>query len=46
MLVAVVADERGGGVLQPLHADGTPAGPAEEVADLAAAVAAREAAGR
>ncbi|MFI5836807.1 bifunctional 3'-5' exonuclease/DNA polymerase [Micromonospora sp. NPDC051300] len=44
VVVAVVADERGGGVLQPLHADGRPAGPAEEVVDLAAAVAAREAA--
>ncbi|GAA2712223.1 bifunctional 3'-5' exonuclease/DNA polymerase [Micromonospora olivasterospora] len=45
MLVAVVSDERGGGVLQPLGADGRPAGPAEPAADLAAAVAAREAAG-
>ncbi|MFC0097920.1 bifunctional 3'-5' exonuclease/DNA polymerase [Micromonospora marina] len=45
MLVAVEADERGGGVLQSLHPDGTPSGPAEEAADLAAAVAAREAAG-
>ncbi|MCZ7436625.1 bifunctional 3'-5' exonuclease/DNA polymerase [Micromonospora sp. WMMC241] len=46
VLVAVVAGERGGGVLQPLHADGRPAGPAEEVTDLAAAVAAREAVDR
>ncbi|SCG68851.1 bifunctional 3'-5' exonuclease/DNA polymerase [Micromonospora humi] len=46
VLVAVVAGERGGGVLQPLHAHGSPAGPAEEVADLAAAVADREAADR
>nr|WP_170286358.1 bifunctional 3'-5' exonuclease/DNA polymerase [Micromonospora olivasterospora] len=45
VLVAVVSDERGGGVLQPLGADGRPAGPAEPAADLAAAVAAREAAG-
>ncbi|MFD2765944.1 bifunctional 3'-5' exonuclease/DNA polymerase [Micromonospora eburnea] len=46
MLVAVVSDERGGGVLQPLDPAGLPAGPAEPVADLAAAVAAREAAER
>ncbi|MFE9205475.1 bifunctional 3'-5' exonuclease/DNA polymerase [Micromonospora sp. NPDC007230] len=46
VLVAVVSDERGGGVLQPLDPAGRPAGPAEPVADLAAAVAAREAAGR
>ncbi|MEH0985465.1 bifunctional 3'-5' exonuclease/DNA polymerase [Micromonospora sp. CPCC 205556] len=45
MLVAVVADERGGGVLQPLGGDGRPTGPAEPVTDLTAAVAAREAAG-
>ncbi|MGN9805054.1 bifunctional 3'-5' exonuclease/DNA polymerase [Micromonospora sp. L32] len=44
VLVAVVADERGGGVLQPLDAHGRPAGAAGAVADLAAAVAAREAA--
>nr|WP_154936118.1 bifunctional 3'-5' exonuclease/DNA polymerase [Micromonospora palomenae] len=44
VLVAVVADERGGGVLQPLDADGRPAGAADVVVDLAAAVAAREAA--
>ncbi|WP_458351620.1 bifunctional 3'-5' exonuclease/DNA polymerase [Micromonospora schwarzwaldensis] len=46
LVVAVVAGERGGGVLQPLHADGRAAGPVEETADLAAAVAAREAAER
>lgn len=39
-----MADERGGGVLQPLDADGRPAGAADVVVDLAAAVAAREAA--
>ena len=49
MLIAVVAD--GGsaahrrGRLQPLRADGEPAGPAEPVPDLAAAVREREAAG-
>ncbi|NES26938.1 bifunctional 3'-5' exonuclease/DNA polymerase [Micromonospora terminaliae] len=46
VLVAVESDERGGGVLQPLDDAGRPAGPAEPVADLAAAVAAREAADR
>ncbi|SCG67361.1 DNA polymerase-1 [Micromonospora siamensis] len=46
MLVAVVSDERGGGELQPLDAAGQPAGPAEPVTDLVAAVAAREAADR
>ncbi|NJC11331.1 DNA polymerase-1 [Micromonospora profundi] len=46
MLVAVVSDERGGGDLRPLDAAGRPTGPAETVADLAAAVAAREAADR
>ncbi|MFC0032510.1 bifunctional 3'-5' exonuclease/DNA polymerase [Micromonospora chaiyaphumensis] len=46
MLVAVESDERGGGVLQPLDDAGRPAGPVEPVADLAAAVAAREAADR
>ncbi len=46
VLVAMVADERGGGVLQPLHADGSPAGQPEETADLAGGVAAREAADR
>ncbi|MGC4814525.1 bifunctional 3'-5' exonuclease/DNA polymerase [Micromonospora sp. DT228] len=44
VLVAVVSDERGGGVLCSLGVDGRPAGPAEVVVDLAAAVAAREAA--
>ncbi|MCI4061534.1 bifunctional 3'-5' exonuclease/DNA polymerase [Micromonospora sp. R77] len=46
LVVGVVADERGGGVLQALDAVGRPAGPAEPVTDLAAAVAAREAAER
>ncbi|GIJ27221.1 DNA polymerase I [Micromonospora qiuiae] len=46
MLVAVVADEQGGGVLQPLVTSGAPAGPPEPVADLAAAVVAREHADR
>ncbi|MFI7026465.1 bifunctional 3'-5' exonuclease/DNA polymerase [Micromonospora sp. NPDC049900] len=42
VLVAVVPDERGGGVLQPLGPTGAAVGPPEPVADLAAAVAARE----
>ncbi|TCB98598.1 bifunctional 3'-5' exonuclease/DNA polymerase [Micromonospora zingiberis] len=42
VLVAVVSDEQGGGVLQPLGPAGTPTGPPEAVTDLAAAVAARE----
>ncbi|WBB80231.1 bifunctional 3'-5' exonuclease/DNA polymerase [Micromonospora sp. WMMD882] len=46
MLVAVVAGEGAGGALCPLRPDGRPAGPAEPVTDLAAAVAAREAADR
>ncbi|WP_428964712.1 bifunctional 3'-5' exonuclease/DNA polymerase [Micromonospora fluostatini] len=46
VLVAVVADERGGGALQPLDPAGHPIGAAEPVTDLAAAVAAREAADR
>ncbi|MEH1101223.1 bifunctional 3'-5' exonuclease/DNA polymerase [Micromonospora sp. CPCC 205561] len=46
VLVAVVSDERGGGALQSLDAAGHPAGPVRPVADLAAAVAAREAAER
>ncbi|MEU7933404.1 bifunctional 3'-5' exonuclease/DNA polymerase [Micromonospora echinofusca] len=46
VLVAVVSDERGGGALQPLDAAGLPAGPVRPVADLAAAVAAFEAAER
>lgn len=44
MLVAVVADERGGGELRPLDAAGRPVGPTEIVSDLAVAVATREAA--
>jgi DNA polymerase-1 len=48
VLVAVVADEQpgghGAGRLQDLHADGSPSGPPHRVADLAAAVAARESA--
>ncbi|QGN47927.1 bifunctional 3'-5' exonuclease/DNA polymerase [Micromonospora sp. WMMC415] len=46
VLVAVVADEVGGGVLQPLDAAGRPTAPPEPVADLAGAVAARERADR
>ncbi|NJP35654.1 bifunctional 3'-5' exonuclease/DNA polymerase [Micromonospora thermarum] len=46
VLVAMVADEVGGGVLQSLDAAGRPAAPPEPVADLAAAVAARERADR
>ncbi|GIG98297.1 bifunctional 3'-5' exonuclease/DNA polymerase [Plantactinospora mayteni] len=47
VLVAVIGDEDGdGGLLQPLHPDGRPAGASERVADLGAAVAARERAGR
>ncbi|KAB1161259.1 bifunctional 3'-5' exonuclease/DNA polymerase [Micromonospora sp. AMSO12t] len=46
VLVAVVSDERGGGVLQTLDAAGQPVGPVQPVTDLAAAVAAREAADR
>ncbi|MFV2104364.1 bifunctional 3'-5' exonuclease/DNA polymerase [Micromonospora sp. LOL_024] len=42
MLVAVVSDERGGGVVQSLHASGAPDGPPEPVTDLPAAMAARE----
>ena len=50
MLVAVVAEgggsaAHGGGRLQPLRADGQADGPVKVVADLPAAVAAREAAG-
>ncbi|MEV4414597.1 bifunctional 3'-5' exonuclease/DNA polymerase [Catellatospora sp. NPDC049609] len=44
-VIAVVADGSGGGVLRPLDAAGHPTGPDEPVADLAAAVAARESAG-
>ncbi|MEV4760928.1 bifunctional 3'-5' exonuclease/DNA polymerase [Micromonospora sp. NPDC049559] len=43
-MIAVVAGDGGGGELCPLEPDGRPAGPVERVADLAAAVAAREAA--
>ncbi|MGN9812481.1 bifunctional 3'-5' exonuclease/DNA polymerase [Micromonospora sp. BQ11] len=46
VLVAVVVDEVGGGVVQPLDPTGRPVGPAEAVTDLAAAVAAREHDGR
>ncbi|MEV2238010.1 bifunctional 3'-5' exonuclease/DNA polymerase [Micromonospora sp. NPDC049891] len=42
VLVAVVSDERGGGVLQPLDPAGAPLGGPEPVVDLPAAVAARE----
>ncbi|GIJ12899.1 bifunctional 3'-5' exonuclease/DNA polymerase [Micromonospora andamanensis] len=42
VLVAVVSDERGGGVLQPLDPAGVPLGGPESVVDLPAAVAARE----
>ncbi|HEX5543540.1 MAG TPA: bifunctional 3'-5' exonuclease/DNA polymerase [Micromonospora sp.] len=42
MLMAVVADENGGGCLQPVGVDATPAGPAEPVANLVAAIADRE----
>jgi DNA polymerase family A len=43
--VAAVAGPGTGGLLCPLRDDGTPAGPAEPVPDLAAAMAAREASG-
>ncbi|WP_244871740.1 bifunctional 3'-5' exonuclease/DNA polymerase [Catellatospora sp. TT07R-123] len=43
-VIAVVADSSGGGQLRPLDESGHPAGPDERVADLAAAVAARDAA--
>ncbi|MGC5331253.1 bifunctional 3'-5' exonuclease/DNA polymerase [Micromonospora sp. DT62] len=46
VLVTVASDERGGGALQPLDAAGQPVGPVQPVTDLAAAVAAREAADR
>ncbi len=49
MLIGVTAEggagAHGGGRLQPLRPDGTPAGPVEAVADLAAAVREREATG-
>jgi hypothetical protein len=48
--IAVAVTSAGGGVLagvlRPLAADGTPAGPPEEAADLVAAIAAGERAGR
>lgn len=44
--MAVVPDQDGGGRLRPLSDAGTPAGPAEHVPDLAARVAAVEAADR
>jgi len=40
--IAVVADQEGGGLLQAVADDGTPAGPVERVADLSAAVGERE----
>jgi DNA polymerase-1 len=46
MRVAVVTDADGGGLLQALAEDGTPAGPVERAADLAVAVAERERAAR
>ncbi|NLU77690.1 bifunctional 3'-5' exonuclease/DNA polymerase [Micromonospora sp. HNM0581] len=42
VLVAVLSDERGGGVLQPLDPAGAPLGRAEPVVNLPAVVAARE----
>ncbi|MDL4774742.1 bifunctional 3'-5' exonuclease/DNA polymerase [Actinomadura xylanilytica] len=42
MRIVVAAGPDGGGALQPFAEDGTPAGPAETVPDLAAAVGARE----
>jgi DNA polymerase-1 len=45
MRTAVAARADGGGVLQPLAGDGTPAAPPETVPDLAAAMAEREKAG-
>jgi DNA polymerase I len=44
VIVAVAAGPSGGGRLQSLHDDGTPAGPVVPVEDLAAAVTARESA--
>jgi DNA polymerase-1 len=46
MRVAVVEDAEGGGLLQAVAEDGTAQGPVEQAADLAAAVAERERAGR
>jgi DNA polymerase family A len=44
--IAVAVTSSGGGVLQPLAADGAPAGPPEHAADLVGAIAARERASR
>jgi DNA polymerase I len=46
MQVAVVPSGEAGGLVQPLAADGAPIGRPEPVADLTAAIAAREAVGR
>ncbi|MFC4911753.1 bifunctional 3'-5' exonuclease/DNA polymerase [Actinomadura gamaensis] len=46
MRIAVAAGARGGGALQPLADDGTPAGPVTSVPSLVAAVAERERADR
>ena len=46
MLLAVVGDGEGGGLLQAVAEDGTPRGPVERAADLAAAVGERERAQR
>jgi hypothetical protein len=46
MRIAVVEGADGSGLLQAIAEDGTPAGPVERAADLAAAVGRREAAGR
>ncbi|MEU5879333.1 bifunctional 3'-5' exonuclease/DNA polymerase [Spirillospora sp. NPDC047279] len=45
MRIAVAAGADGGGELRPLAEDGTPAGPAETVADLVTAIADRERSG-
>ncbi|GAB3154522.1 bifunctional 3'-5' exonuclease/DNA polymerase [Micromonospora sonneratiae] len=42
LVMAVMPDEGDGGWLRPLQADGRPAGPAESVTDLVAAVGERE----
>jgi DNA polymerase-1 len=44
VLMAVVAEDNGGGRWQPVHPDGRPAGAAERIADLVTALATREAA--
>jgi DNA polymerase-1 len=46
MLLAVVGDRDGGGLLQVVAGDGSPLGPVERAADLAAAVGERERAER